>query len=261
MDDEERRLLASTFDLDAEGYDQGRPDYPAEAWDIVLRHAAVVPGSVVVEVGPGTGQATRRLLAAGANVHAVEPGAALADTLIRRFAGQPLAVQNCAFEQADITDASVDAFCSATAFHWVDPRVGIPIARRILKPGAPVCLWWNVYRDPANESGDPVDALVRGATALPNVRGLNGILDELDLPARLADAGFVDVERRVVRWTGVHDEASLIALFRSFSDMRKRPAHERDRVLGRLRMLVRAHGGQVSRAYTTPIVLARAPGR
>ena len=259
MDEVERRLLGSQFDRDAEGYDEGRPDYPAAAWELVLGHLDLAPGTRVLEVGPGTGQATGRLLDTGAAVDAVEPGIELSALLRQRFAGRALTVQTTALETADLAAGSADAVASATAFHWVDPEVGIPILRRVLKPGAPLCLWWNVYRDPANESMDPIDALVRGSTRLPNTRGLDGILDELTLPRRLHEAGFVAIEHHTVRWTGTHDESSLVALFASFSDMRKRPVEERDTVLDGLRELVRRSGGTVSRAYTTPILTARAP--
>lgn len=259
MDEAERTLLGAQFDLDAQGYDEGRPDYPAEAWEIVLRHLDVGPGDRVVEVGPGTGQATGRLLGTGAEVHAVEPGGDLSALLRRRFSTTRLTVQTSGLETADLVPGTADAVASATAFHWVDPDLGIPVLRRVLKPGGRLCLWWNVYRDPASQSVDPVDAFVRRSTRLPNTRGLNGILDELDLPQRLHDAGFVAIEQHTVRWTGTHDETSLVALFASFSDMRKRPAPERDRVLDGLRELVRAEGGTVMRAYTTPILTAGAP--
>ena len=259
MEAEERRLLGAQFDLDAQGYDDGRPDYPAGAWQQVLAHLDLTAGSRVLEIGPGTGQATARLLATGATVEAVEPGAELSALLRTRFADADLQVQTATLEAAELADGSFDAVASATAFHWVDPDVGIPVLRRVLRPGAPVCLWWNVYRDPARDEVDPIDALVRGSTELPNTRGLNGILDELDLPARLTEAGFVDVRTDVVRWTGRHDEERLIKLFRSFSDMRKRTAAERDLVLGRLRTHARAAGGVVERAYTTPMIFGRAP--
>lgn len=260
MDETERRLLGAQFDLDAQGYDDGRPDYPTEAWDLVLGHAALGPGSTVIEIGPGTGQATARLLATGAAVVAVEPGPSLGEVLRRRFADHDLEVHVCGLEDADLLAGSADAVCAATSFHWVDPDVGVAALIRVLKPGAPLCLWWNVYRDPTRSGVDPIDALVRGSTELRNTRGLNGILDELALPDRLAEAGFVDIVSQTVHWVGQHDEASLISLFRSFSDMRKRSAVERDAVLARLRDHVRSAGGIVERHYTSPVLLARAPG-
>jgi len=63
------------FDEVAELYDRVRPGYPDDLFDEL---AAALPRSpVVVEVGPGTGQATKGLVARGARVTAVELGAHL----------------------------------------------------------------------------------------------------------------------------------------------------------------------------------------
>ena len=61
----------------------------AEALDAIVAAAELRPGDRVVEVGPGLGVLTRRLLAAGASVLAVELDARLADWLRRELAGVP----------------------------------------------------------------------------------------------------------------------------------------------------------------------------
>lgn len=258
MQDDERLQLGATFDLDAEGYDAGRPDYPATVWDIVLAHLSAGPTSHLLEVGPGTGQATKQLLETGARVHAIEPGAGLARVLEARHGTDRLRVDVAPLERAPL-DPPYDGVAAATSFHWVDPDVGLPILRAALSPAAPVCLWWLVHRDPAASEPDPIDRVVRSSTALPNTRGLNGILEELDLPARLTDHGFVDVEAQVHRWSLRLDEAALHALFRSFSDFRKREADEQGAILDGLSAVAREHGGVIERPVTCPIVTARAP--
>lgn len=255
MEHDERRRLGATFDLDAAGYDAGRPGYPAEVWTTVLDHLALGTDSRLLEIGPGTGQATGRLLDTGARVHAIEPGAELAALLRDRYADRSLAVETATLESGTLTPP-YDAVAAATSFHWVDPDIGVATVHDALRPGGRLALWWNVYRDPDSDVPDPVDTVVRSTTRLPNTRGLNGILDELHLPDRLIDAGFVDVRYEVVRWTMTHDEESLIALFRSFSDMRKRDATEQAEVYERLRSLVREHGGTIERPATSPVLTA-----
>jgi 16S rRNA (adenine1518-N6/adenine1519-N6)-dimethyltransferase len=58
-----------------------------EALDAIVDAAELVPGDRVVEVGPGLGVLTRRLLAAGASVLAVELDPRLADYLRRELSG------------------------------------------------------------------------------------------------------------------------------------------------------------------------------
>ena len=65
-----------SFDAAVAIYDEIRPRYPEAMFDDLFR--LLLPGPVVLEVGPGTGQATRDLLDRGAVVHAVEIGPAMA---------------------------------------------------------------------------------------------------------------------------------------------------------------------------------------
>ncbi|HVM23956.1 MAG TPA: 16S rRNA (adenine(1518)-N(6)/adenine(1519)-N(6))-dimethyltransferase RsmA [Candidatus Limnocylindrales bacterium] len=59
----------------------------AEALDAIVEAAEIEPGDRIVEVGPGLGVLTRRLLAAGASVLAVELDARLAEYLRRELVG------------------------------------------------------------------------------------------------------------------------------------------------------------------------------
>src|SRR3954468_12024269 len=105
----ERRL---TFDRVAELYDRVRPTYPPELIDDV---AALGPR--VLEIGPGTGQATRALVERGLEVTAVELGTNLA-AIARRNVPQAHVV-NAEFETWEPERADFDAVVSFTAFHWI----------------------------------------------------------------------------------------------------------------------------------------------
>jgi predicted TPR repeat methyltransferase len=64
----------SVFDEVAEDYDRHRPTYPDVLLDRACEAAGIGPGAAVLEIGCGTGQLTRSLLARGLRVTAVEPG-------------------------------------------------------------------------------------------------------------------------------------------------------------------------------------------
>src|SRR3954451_21675360 len=81
------RAWRDGFDEVAELYDRGRPGYPDDLFDEL---AAALPRSpAVVEVGPGTGQATKGLVARGANVTGVELAAPPAAVLARNLPTHP----------------------------------------------------------------------------------------------------------------------------------------------------------------------------
>jgi 16S rRNA (adenine1518-N6/adenine1519-N6)-dimethyltransferase len=83
-----RRLLARERLRPRKGLSQNFLTDP-EALDAIVAAADLVPGDRVVEIGPGLGVLTRRLLAAGASVLAVELDARLADWLRRELGDVP----------------------------------------------------------------------------------------------------------------------------------------------------------------------------
>jgi SAM-dependent methyltransferase len=139
------RGLRGVFDGVAEAYDAARPGYPAELVDAAIAAGRLDGRSRVLEIGSGTGKLTELLVARGLRVHAVEPGANLTAAARRRL-GDTDAVR---FEQATFEDAALppgayDAIFSATAFHWVEPRVGWAKAAHTLARGGLLALLTHV---------------------------------------------------------------------------------------------------------------------
>lgn len=137
----------SKFDTVAANYAAGRPDYPAALYDAVERTLGrSLAGADVVDLGAGTGIASRQLAGRGAVVTAIELSgpmlAQLAATSpgVRAVRGSATALplrRHCA-----------DLVTSAQAWHWMDPARAIPEFMRILRPGGVFAAWWNVtHRD------------------------------------------------------------------------------------------------------------------
>jgi hypothetical protein len=80
------------FTSDVATYAVGRPGYPDRVYELLRQRCGLGAGTRVLEMGPGTGQATGRLLDLGADVTVIELGPELADHLRRRFDGRALAV-------------------------------------------------------------------------------------------------------------------------------------------------------------------------
>ena len=71
------RRYGKVFDEIAVEYDRYRPAYPDELIDQACRVAGIGSGDHVLEVGCGSGQLTRGLVARGLHVTALEPGTSL----------------------------------------------------------------------------------------------------------------------------------------------------------------------------------------
>ena len=129
--------LATTFDTAAELYERARPGYPRELFDD-LAAATGLQGARprVLEVGAGTGQATRGLLERGWSVVALEPGrelAAVARQVLGGLAGVEVVV--APFEGWEAGgQGTFDLVFAATSWHWLDPAGRLPPGRRVAAP-------------------------------------------------------------------------------------------------------------------------------
>ena len=137
VEDEDRRnRLRSTFGVDAERYDRARPAYPEALFVDLAQEAQLAPGSRVLEIGPGTGQATVPLAAMGCQVVAVELSPELAAVARRNLSAYPNAsVIEGSFEAWEAPPQLFDAVVAATAFHWIDPAVRLAKTAALLRPG------------------------------------------------------------------------------------------------------------------------------
>lgn len=133
---QDRERLRRTFGIDAERYDRVRPSYPAELFDELADMACMGLDCRVLEIGPGTGQATQALAERGCGLIGIELSLALAAVAERRLAAYPNAeIVVAAFEEWPLPAEPFDTVVSATAFHWLDPAVRVAKAADALRPG------------------------------------------------------------------------------------------------------------------------------
>ncbi|MBP0460582.1 class I SAM-dependent methyltransferase [Streptomyces montanisoli] len=134
---------ALSFDVVAELYDTSRPGYPPALFDAVEDAAGrPLAGAHAVDVGAGTGIATRSLLARGARVTAVEPGPGMAGRLHAVLPGVPLV--RAVGDALPLADACADLVTYAQSWHWTDRARAFAEALRVLRPGGTLALFWNV---------------------------------------------------------------------------------------------------------------------
>ena len=135
------RRYGKVFDEMAAEYDRHRPTYPDELIDQACQVAGIGSGDQVLEVGCGSGQLTRGLLARGLHVTALEPGKNLMALARQNLEGAgAVEFVNAQFEEALLPREQFQAVFSASAFHWVDPKVSWQKAADVLVPGGTLAL-------------------------------------------------------------------------------------------------------------------------
>jgi len=135
------RRYGKVFDDIAAEYDRHRPAYPDVLVDQACQVAGIGSGDHVLEVGCGSGQLTRGLVTRGLHVTAVEPGKNLTALARQNLEGAgEVEFVNAQFEDALLPRGQFRAVFSASAFHWVDPKVSWQQAADVLVPGGTLAL-------------------------------------------------------------------------------------------------------------------------
>ncbi|WP_030938259.1 class I SAM-dependent methyltransferase [Streptomyces sp. NRRL S-646] len=137
--------LGRVFNEVAELYDRVRPGYPDELFADLVAITGMDERSSVLEVGCGSGQATRSLAALGCSVTAVEAGADMAALARRRVASfRNVEVETSKFEEWDDHGRRFDALVAASSWHWVAPSIGWQRAHDVVSPGGWMALLGHV---------------------------------------------------------------------------------------------------------------------
>ncbi|GGZ28894.1 SAM-dependent methyltransferase [Streptomyces nitrosporeus] len=135
-----RRL---SFDRSAALYAAARPGYPPALFDALAELAGrPLEGARTVDVGAGTGIATRLLHERGARVTAVEPGPGMVAELRRSLPSVPVVRGDG--NRLPLAGGSADLITYAQSWHWTDPVLAFAEAARVLRPGGALALWWNI---------------------------------------------------------------------------------------------------------------------
>lgn len=276
------RSYATVFNEIAGEYDRHRPAYPDALIDQACQLAGIGPGAPVLEIGCGTGQLTRSLLARGLRVTAVEPG----NQLIARARGQLQDLGDVQFVNARLEDVSLPpahygaVFC-ASAIHWIDPDVSWRKAAEALVDSGTLTLvsYFGLEEPRSAQDQQALRAAMAEiapelAAAWPTYRDLNGTLagiaarrdnvseiwgwlGSFDVERRYAASLFHDVQVAAVPTLLEHTADELNALLGTMSFWARLTPRQRDALAAENQALHQRLGRPIRSSTVACLVTAR----
>lgn len=249
---EERKVV---FDQIAVAYDAIRPGYPDALINNALACVGVEHRSRILEVGCGSGQATRSLAGRGFDVTCIDISPALLEIARENFRDDESFRFICtSFEDFESTEGRFDLVLAASSWHWTDPAVRYDRLSRFLKTDGCLIVMANlvprrplggfdervqlVYREVAPEWGHP--DLARTTTDL--IR--EGRID-------MESSGFfTEVTVLRERWKRRYSREEYCALLGTYSDHHRLGAARLGHLLqGIGRIIDEEYGGAVLKSY------------
>jgi SAM-dependent methyltransferase len=123
---------ALSFGAVAQRYERFRPGYPVELFDVVMTYAGR-PIRTALEIGAGTGKATRLFAERNVTVTATEPDAAMLAELRKHV---PLHVKTIQASFEDLQSSGTFGLVyAAAALHWTSPEGRWSRVAALLEPG------------------------------------------------------------------------------------------------------------------------------
>jgi SAM-dependent methyltransferase len=253
------------FDNVPEIYDRVRPSYPEPLFDDLFEYIGVAPAQAsILEIGAGTGKATRSLLTRGARVTAIEIGSQLASFLsqnLGREFSNHLDVVNSSFEDCELPSEGFDAVASATAFHWVDPDVRVKKSHSLLRPGGVLAVIATNQIESDVDRGyfDRVQPIYR--RYFPGEVRPAPLFEDLVPPEHeelRASALFEDVTLHRYRWDQTYTSEQYADLLRSYSGSQAMEPGPREAMIADLCEVIDTEfGGTMTRPLVITLTLGR----
>jgi SAM-dependent methyltransferase len=256
--------LPKSFDAVAAAYDRARPGYPQATFERIVSYAGLEDSpSDLLEIGTGTGKATRPLAALGHRIVCLEPGANLACVASANLVDCPkVSILVTSFEDwAPDPSTSFQLVFAAQAFHWIDPTVRLRKAASLLRPDGALAVFGNSHSVASEPLAEAIQlAYRRHAPALAqrdNAKAWYGSPDSPVADELAASEYFTDVDFHAASWTRDLSADAYCELAATYSDHSTLPGLQRQVLLKAIAEAINQRGDSIQLLHTTALFLAR----
>ena len=249
--------LRKVFDTIPEQFDRFRPRYSPELFKSLIGYAGIGPDKTVLEIGPGTGQATDPILETGCDYHAIELGELLFAKMKEKYGRFPnFHIVNDDFITHDFGDRRFDLIYSAATIQWIPEEVAFSKTFALLQPGGVLAMMLTKgdYKTPNEELYAQIqkiyDRYFKPETPYPH----GGFRYD-----RAPDYGYTDFERRDFYGRREMDPEEYVSFCGTHCDHIVIPEPYRTPFFDGLRNAVAENGGKVVFEDTYVLYLAKKP--
>ena len=249
---------SQSFDTVASLYDEFRPDYPEELVESIISLSGLPASGRILEIGSGTGKATRMFARRGYLIDCIEPGRNLAAVAAGNLQNYPgITFEAKRFEDSQDRSSEFDLVISAQAFHWVSKETGYAKAARALKPGGTLALFWNMYPGFQRQIDTDLDKIYQAiAPGLDNPRTDSEVVTQERRQDILQSGYFGPVTLERFPWSQAYATREYLGLLNTYSDHLRLLNATRQRLFEAIAGSIDAQGGLVKRNYVAVLYVA-----
>lgn len=230
---------ALSFGSVAEDYERYRPGYSDDLVHLIIGRAT---GAVrrAIEIGAGTGKATRVFARAGIEVTATEPDPSMLAVLRRECAGLPVRPELGAYEDIVPGPEPYDLLYAAAAMHWTRREGRWERAAALLRGGGVVASFGGPMDIDDSDLAAAELAMIEPYLPGHNVEPPSPGVGQMNWPADelLADDRFTDVREQTVPRRMIMERADYLGHLNTISAYRMLPDDVRLMIFGRLAELL-----------------------
>lgn len=245
------------FDTIPEQFDKYRPRYTPELFAELIEYAEIGSGKTVLELGPGTGQATDPILKTGCDYNAIELGEHLFEMMNRKYAQYPnFSIVNDDFITHDFGSQKFDMIYSAATIQWIPEEIAFTKTFELLKPGGVLAMMLTKgdYRTPNEDLFNKIQ-LVYSEFFKPEIEYQHGLFKYTNAP----NYGYIDFEQREFYGKREFTADEYVAFCGTHCDHIVIPEPYRSKFFNGLREAVLAAGNKIVFNDTFVLFLAKKP--
>lgn len=248
--------LRRTFNVAAPDYETFRPSYPQSLAQDVIDLSGIPAAGTILEIGCGTGQATRLFAARGYRMVCLDIGPDMVEIAKARFRDQPnVTFVVTEFEEFDPAGHTFDLIIAGTSFRWIRPEAQYVKTSAFLKPGGALAVFANQHVGRDRGFFAEVQEIYR--LYAPSLATPAAVRDARDGPIPGSDLYDAPMVRRVP-WSQEYTAEQYVRLLGTYSDHIALPEDQRRRLLREIARLIETrYGGKVVKHHEAVLDLRK----